>query len=67
GGRELMAHVCKTFGVQPGAVSANGKITVTAVECLGSCGTAPMMQVNDTFVEDLTPELAVKKLKEMGA
>ena len=67
GGRELADHLCKTFGVQPGEVSADGKITVSKVECLGSCGTAPMMQVNDKYLENLTPELAVKKLKELGA
>jgi NADH-quinone oxidoreductase subunit E len=67
GGRELAAHICKAFNVQEGAVSANGKITVSRAECLGSCGTAPMMQVNDQYLENLTPESAVSKLKEMGA
>jgi NADH-quinone oxidoreductase subunit E len=67
GGRELADALCKHFNVKPGEVSADGKITVSRVECLGSCGTAPMMQVNDTYIENLTPELAVKKLKEMGA
>jgi NADH-quinone oxidoreductase subunit E len=67
GGRELADHLCKHFGVAPGEVSADGKVTVSRVECLGSCGTAPMMQVNDQYIENLTPETAVKKLKEMGA
>ena len=67
GGRELADHLCKTFNVKDGEVSADGKITVSRVECLGSCGTAPMMQVNDAYYENLTPESAVKKLKEMGA
>ena len=67
GGRELAAHLCKAFNVKEGAVSADGKITVTRVECLGSCDTAPMMQVNDRYLENLTPDKAVSKLKEMGA
>lgn len=67
GGRELADHLCKHFNVKEGAVSADGKITVSKVECLGSCGTAPMMQVNDQYIENLTPETAVKKLKELGA
>jgi len=67
GGRELAAHICKHYGVKPGEVSKDGKITVSKVECLGSCDTAPMMQVNDTYIENLTPDLALKKLKEMGA
>jgi NADH-quinone oxidoreductase subunit E len=66
GGRELADALCKHFNVKPGEVSADGKITVSKVECLGSCGTAPMMQVNDQFIENLTPETAIRKLKEMG-
>ncbi len=67
GGRELADSLCKAFNVKYGEVSANQKITISRVECLGSCDTAPMMQVNDQYLENLTPELALKKLKEMGA
>lgn len=67
GGRELTEHLCKTFNVEEGEVSADKKITITRVECLGSCNTAPMMQVNDKYIENLTPEKAVKALKDMGA
>lgn len=67
GGRELANHLCKHFNVKPGEVSADGKITVSKVECLGSCGTAPMMQVNDKYLENLTLEKAVQLLKDMGA
>jgi NADH-quinone oxidoreductase subunit E len=67
GGRQLADHLCKHFGVKPGEVSKDGKITVSKVECLGSCGTAPMMQVNDKYLENLTPEKAIELLKEMGA
>jgi NADH-quinone oxidoreductase subunit E len=35
------------------------------VECLGSCGTAPMMQVNDKYYENLTPETAMNILRGM--
>ena len=66
GGRELADLICKAYGVKEGEVSADGKITVSRVECLGSCGTAPMMQVNDDYIENLTPDSAIKKLKEMG-
>jgi NADH-quinone oxidoreductase subunit E len=67
GARELFGHLCEKFNVKEGEVSADGKITVSRAECLGSCGTAPMMQVNDKYLENLTPELAVKLLKDMGA
>jgi NADH-quinone oxidoreductase subunit E len=67
GGRELTQALCKHYNVEPGQVSADGKVCISKVECLGSCDTAPMMQVNDKYVENLTPETAIKKLKEMGA
>lgn len=67
GSRELADALCKHFGVKDGEVSKDGKVTVSRVECLGSCGTAPMMQVNDQYIENLTPETAIRKLKEMGA
>ena len=66
GGRELAAHICKQYKVKLGEVSADGKVTVSKVECLGSCDTAPMMQVNDKYIENLTPEKAIAALKEMG-
>lgn len=65
GGRELAAAICKAYNVKPGEVSKDGKVTVTKVECLGSCGTAPMLQVNDRYLENLTVDKALKLLKEM--
>lgn len=63
GGRELSQKICSEFNVEPGEVSSDGKVTVNNVECLGSCGTAPMMQVNDNYYEDLTPEKAIEIIK----
>jgi len=65
GGRELTDHICKEFEVKPEEVTADGNVSVSKVECLGSCGTGPMMQVNDDYFENLTPESAVKIIKEM--
>ena len=65
GGRELADHLCRSFKVKAGDVSEDGRYTISRVECLGSCGTAPMMQVKDQYFEDLTPESAVKLLQEM--
>jgi NADH-quinone oxidoreductase subunit E len=66
GGREMAEHIRKAYGVSPGEVSADGNVCVTQVECLGSCNTAPMMQVNDKYYESLTPESAVNTLKELS-
>ena len=55
------ADIVKTcrdkLGIGPGETTADGKFTVTEVECLGACVNAPMVQINDDFYEDLTPEI----------
>lgn len=65
GGREMASHICKELGVKLNDITADGRFTVSRVECLGSCGTAPMMQVNDTYYEKLTPETAMNLLRGM--
>jgi NADH-quinone oxidoreductase E subunit len=53
---EITDHVCSKLGIHPGETTADGKFTVSMVECLGSCGTAPMMQIGFEYHEDLTAE-----------
>ena len=65
GGRELADHICKELKVGYGQVTEDGKYSVSRVECLGSCGTAPMMQVNEIYHENLTPEKAMNILRGM--
>lgn len=65
GGREMAKHICHELGVKFDQVTADGRFTVSKVECLGSCGTAPMMQVNDSYHEKLTPETAMNLLRGM--
>ncbi len=65
GGRELANHLCKELDVHFDEVSKDGRFTVSRVECLGSCGTAPMMQVNEQYFENLTPESAMNTLRAM--
>ncbi|MGB3739613.1 MAG: NADH-quinone oxidoreductase subunit NuoE [Pontixanthobacter sp.] len=55
GSDDIMA-ACKARGMKKGAVSDDGLWTLTEVECMGSCATAPMVQINDGNYEDLTPE-----------
>ncbi len=56
GAEHLIEHVSAKLGVRPGETTPDGKFTLTKVECLGSCGTAPVMQVNDEYHEHLTVE-----------
>jgi NADH-quinone oxidoreductase subunit E len=54
GAEDILAHVEKRLGLKPGQTSADGRYTLGTAECLGSCGTAPMMMVNHTYHEGLT-------------
>ncbi len=56
GAKKITAHLHKKLGLLPNQVSADGMFSYEEVECLGSCGTAPMCEVNDTFFENLTEE-----------
>ena len=61
----LLAHVEKTLGVAPGATTADGRVTFLAVECLASCGTAPVMQVDETYHEQLDEAKVDRVLGEL--
>ena len=59
---DITGHICEKLGIHPGGTTEDGKFTVTMVECLGSCGTAPMMQIGFDNYEDLTTEKVDKIL-----
>ncbi|MDP3930313.1 MAG: NADH-quinone oxidoreductase subunit NuoE [Bacteroidota bacterium] len=54
GANEVIAHIEKKLGIKEGETTADGMFTLKAVECLGSCGTAPMMMIGAQFHENLT-------------
>lgn len=55
GSREIVQHLSKKLGVELGEVTKDGKFSISRAECLGSCGTAPVMQINrDSYKESLT-------------
>ena len=53
---QIMEHLTRRLGIRPGETSPDKKYTLIEVECLGSCGTSPVIQINETYYEDLTPE-----------
>ena len=55
-GSDDLFAACKKRGMVKGHVSDDGLWTLTEVECMGNCATAPMAQINDDNYEDLTPE-----------
>ena len=50
----LVEHLEERLGITRGETSADGNYTLLTAECLASCGTAPVLQVNDEFVENVT-------------
>ncbi|HKO92329.1 MAG TPA: NAD(P)H-dependent oxidoreductase subunit E, partial [Polyangiaceae bacterium] len=56
GSDAILEHCQKRLGVAVGGTTADGRFTLRTAECLASCGTAPMMQVDKTYYEMLTPE-----------
>lgn len=55
------------LGIKPGQTTEDGLFTFVEVECLGACVNAPMVQINDDYYEDLTPESTVTLLKALQA
>ena len=56
GAPEILAHVKRRLGIEAGETTGDGRITLQAVECLCACEAAPMMQVDDRYELNLTPE-----------
>jgi len=54
GSDALCSRISNRLGVRVGETTPDKKFTLSRVECLGSCGTAPMMQVNDEYHENLS-------------
>ena len=62
-----MAAMQKHLKIKNGETTSDGMFSLLEVECLGACANAPMVQINDDFYEDLTPESIVKLLDDLKA
>lgn len=60
----LKALLDQTGARDPGATSPDGKWTIVEVECLGACGFATPILVNDDFIESVTPEKVPEIVKK---
>ncbi|MCX8011193.1 MAG: NADH-quinone oxidoreductase subunit NuoE [Ignavibacteria bacterium] len=56
GAYELMQQITDELGIKKGETTSDNKFTLTEVECLGSCGTAPTIQINDDYYENLNKD-----------
>jgi len=67
GGEEVFERFLEEAGVRPGETSEDGMFTVMEVECLGACGFATVVQVNEEYVENVSPERVPEILEQLRA
>lgn len=65
GSEKITSWMKAKLGVEVGQTTADGKFTLAEVECLASCGSGPMMQINDDYYENLTLEKVEEILKSL--
>ena len=56
GAKSIVQHLTQTLGIKPGETTKDGKFTLSLVECLGACGSAPVMMINDKYYEHLSEQ-----------
>ena len=65
GAQEVLAYIRKKLGVEVGETTRDGRVTLLSVECLCACEMAPMMQVDDGYEGNLTPEKVDRILEQL--
>jgi NADH-quinone oxidoreductase E subunit len=65
GAEKITSLVKQKLGIEIGQTTADGRFTLSEVECLASCGTAPMMQINDDYYEELSEEKVTRILDSL--
>jgi NADH-quinone oxidoreductase subunit E len=69
GADDIVQHIEKRLDIKDGETTGDGMFTLKTVECLGSCGTAPMLQCGGPFYENLTTEkvdVLLERLREQN-
>ena len=67
GSERVFDHLAGKLGIKNGETTADGKFTLRKAECLGSCGTAPCLQVNQAeYYEDLTLQMVDEIIEDLG-
>ena len=56
GSERIIEHLATKLGIRPGQTTADGRFTLSTVECVASCGSAPVVLINDTYHERVNPE-----------
>lgn len=66
GAENILSCLEKKLGIGLGQTTPDKNFTLSEVECLGSCGTAPVAQINDDYYENLTPEGVVQLIDQLA-
>jgi NADH-quinone oxidoreductase subunit E len=64
GGADIQHHIEKKLNIHAGETTKDGEFTLNRAECLAACGQAPMLQLDDEYFENLTPEKVDKLLED---
>ncbi len=67
GADSLVTYLEEKLGIKKGETTEDNLFTLISVECLGSCATAPMMQINNDYYENLNREKVDKIIEELKA
>jgi len=65
GSDQLIEHIENRIGCKVGENSADGNFTLKTVECLAACGMGPMLQIRETYYENLDPEKMDQLLEDL--
>ena len=65
GAEKITDFIKKKLAIELGQTTADRRFTLSEVECLASCGTAPMMQINDDYYENLNEEKVTEILDSL--
>ena len=65
GAYDLLKKLEKELNIKKGKTTSDGLFTISEVECLGSCGTAPVVQINEDYYENLNEEKLLQIIKEL--
>jgi NADH-quinone oxidoreductase subunit E len=66
GAERMLDHLERKLGIKVGETTPDRRFTLLCVECLASCGTAPTMQVNDTYHEELSEAKIDRILEDLA-
>lgn len=66
GAEDIVEHIEKKLNIKDGETTADGMFTLKTVECLGSCGTAPMLQCGANYYENLTNDKVDELIEKLG-